>query len=147
MGQRFLLMIVFSTGSVLCLACLCLVNFRLCAHTSSFPECTHFLVVTAGRIDITRLLLSSWFSLLVHSGIQQHPFVFPVNLHISDVCMTHFVTLDSCFVFLFIPLSFSCDDKGPLRQLLPFFSLHLPFVQLCKPHCFNFMQDVVWCFG
>lgn len=98
-------------------------------------------------MGITHLLYSSLFSLPVPSEIQRHPFVFPVNLHMSDVCMTHFVTLDSLSVFLFISLSFSCDDKGPLRQLLPFFSLHLPFVQLCKPHCFNFMQEVVWCFG
>lgn len=98
-------------------------------------------------MGITHMLYSLWLSLLVHSGIHQHPFVFFLNLHISDVCMTQFVTLDSSYVFLFISLSFPCDDKGPLRQLLPFFSLHLPFVQLCKPHCFNFMQDIVLCFG
>ncbi len=98
-------------------------------------------------MSITHSLYSSGFSLLVHSGIQQHPFVFPVNLHISDVCMTQFVTLDSSRVFLFISLSFSCDDKGPQRKPFPFYSLHLPFVQLCKLHCFNFMQEVVRCFG
>lgn len=56
MGQRFPFMIVFTTGSILCLASLCFVNSSLCAHTSSFfqkcliqIQCTHFLVVTEER--------------------------------------------------------------------------------------------------
>lgn len=49
--------------------------------------------------------------------IHQHLFVFPVNLHRTDIRTSLLFQV----VFLFI-LSICCDDKRPMRQLLPFFS-------------------------
>ena len=78
---------------------------------------------------------------LVNTVIHRPRFVFPANLHIIDVCET--------LSYMYRVLYFSSLWwTRPPRQLLPFFSsLHLPFFQLWKLHCFNFMQEVVWCFG
>lgn len=69
-------------------------------------------------------------------------FLVLVNL---NVCFLHTAGISGS---LTVTLTHSRGIKQkPPRQLLPFFSLHLPFLQLCKLQHFNFMQDVVWCFG
>lgn len=54
------------------------------------------------------------------------------------------ITYSSLTVSILHSLGIKMGLQGSCYLFLP---LHLAFLQLCKLHCFNFMQDVVFCFG
>lgn len=102
---------------------------------------------TLERTGIAPLLYTSW---ILPVGLLRGPTVstcFSWKIFTSLMCAWH--TLSDWIALLFFssfPCYFLVMTTGLWGSYYLFSSLHLPFVQLCRPHCFNFMQEVVLLF-